>query len=437
MFRHAFAAALAAAALVFSVAAPARAEFQAAAAARDITPEKQLGASSGGPGRPTTEKKGKLETRILVLADKDTRVAIISEPFLGFPAALIAKIAAKVEGIPAENIIVGATHVHSAPDPYCFPTFGVVPGCDIDYLNWVCEQTADGVNEAVKALKPASLKIATDKAAPKIAYNYYAPQLYDPRVHVIQAIGADGKAIGTLVNYAVHPEILIDKPYLSPDLIGPLYDEIARQNGGVGVFMNSAEGGMVTADNRADDPMDKDKERNDWDECVRIGTLLGSEALRIVAGATVQADPGLVCVAKTVNFPLPTTNPQWKIVAKGKVGFKINADNSIDTRINLINVGNAQILTIPGEALPNIGFYLKRKMHGENNMLFGLTNDAFGYILTKVDFNSFDRYKYCSETSLGEMTGEIYIEEALKLADSIPPPAKLAGPPPAAPGAGK
>jgi hypothetical protein len=89
-----------------------------------------------------------------------------------------------------------------------------------------------------------------------------------------------------------------------------------------------------------------------------------------------------------------------------------------------VNLGDAQILTIPGEALPNIGYYLKRHMKGQhgNNMLFGLTNDAFGYILTKVDFNSFDRYEYVSQTSLGEMTGEILIENALKMVEENPAP---------------
>jgi hypothetical protein len=41
--------------------------------------------------------------------------------------------------------------------------------------------------------------------------------------------------------------------------------------------------------------------------------------------------------------------------------------------------------------------------------------DAFGYILTKVDFHSFPRYDYVSRTSLGEMTGEILIEKWLEL----------------------
>jgi hypothetical protein len=54
-------------------------------------------------------------------------------------------------------------------------------------------------------------------------------------------------------------------------------------------------------------------------------------------------------------------------------------------------------------------------MGGEHSFLFGLTNDAFGYILTKVDFNSFPAYEYVSRVSLGEMTGEIYVRKALEL----------------------
>ncbi len=106
----------------------------------------------------------------------------------------------------------------------------------------------------------------------------------------------------------------------------------------------------------------------------------------------------------------------WGVVVYSPLKYPHGEDHSISTRINLVNLGDAQILTIPGEALPNIGFYLKRKMHGKHNLLFGLTNDAFGYILTKVDFGgSFPRYEYVSRTSLGEMTGEILIEKSLDL----------------------
>ncbi len=43
-------------------------------------------------------------------------------------------------------------------------------------------------------------------------------------------------------------------------------------------------------------------------------------------------------------------------------------------------------------------------------------------MLAKVDFNSFRRYNYISRVSLGEMTGEIYMEEALELVKASPEP---------------
>src|SRR5262245_14706142 len=112
----------------------------------------------------------------------------------------------------------------------------------------------------------------------------------------------------------------------------------------------------------------------------------------------------------------------WSVVRYSPLKYPQGEDRTITARINLVNLGDSQILTIPGEALPNIGFYLKRKMRGKNNLLFGLTNDAFGYILTKVDFASFPRYEYVSRTSLGEMTGEILIGKALDLVERTPAP---------------
>ena len=97
-------------------------------------------------------------------------------------------------------------------------------------------------------------------------------------------------------------------------------------------------------------------------------------------------------------------------------------ENKISTRLNYLEIGSAKVLTIPGEALPNIGFYIKRKMNSAHPFLFGLTNDAFGYILTQVDFNSFKRYDYVTRTSLGEMTGEIYIKETLQWLNEISNP---------------
>lgn len=395
------------------------AEFRAAIAVRVVTPKPLLPVSGGmGPSHPASKKEGDLTVRALVFADDQTRVAIVSADFLGFPSVLGGKVRAQVKGIPAENILIGATHTHSAPDCYGFPDGKGGFTTDLKYVLSVCDRMAEAINEAVSKLQPARLKIMTGEAKGKIAYNYYAPQLYDPRCHIIQAVDTDGKPFATLVNYAIHPEVLGSSVGIcSPDLVGPLYERIAAKGGGTGIFMNSAQGGMITADNRGPEG----KDLRTWAECVRIGNLLGDEALRIVEPAPLQENPKLYCAAKTISFPVDS--PAMRMVMKmSPLGYPTNDLTRVQTQLNLVNVGNAQILTIPGEALPNIGYYLKRKMRGEHDLLFGLTNDAFGYMLTKVDWGSFKRYDYVSRTSLGEMTGDIYIDEALKFVAECPAP---------------
>src|SRR5687767_13837096 len=229
--------------VVWFVAVAANAEFRAGIAVRVVTPEPLLPVSGGiGSSKGVREKQGELTVRALVLAEGATQVAIVSADFLGFPSALGNKVRAQVKGLAPENILIGATHTHSAPDCYGFPDGKGGFAIDLKYVDSVCDRMAEAINEAANKLQPARLKIATGEAKGKIAYNYYAPQLYDPRCTVIQAIGKDERPFATLVNYAIHPEVLGTRVgILSPDLIGPLSDRIQAKGGGVAIFMNGAQ----------------------------------------------------------------------------------------------------------------------------------------------------------------------------------------------------
>jgi len=402
--------------------------FKAGAAMRNITP-KTLIPISGGMGTPEmpTGIKGELTVRAFVLEKGTTRIAIVSVDNIGWPAYLGDRSRKLIKGIAPENVLIGATHAHSCPDAYGFTDDKGNTGADLEYLDWCVTQIADAVNEAVSKLEPASLKTAVGEAKGKIAYNYYAEKLYDPRMGVIQAIATSGankgKPIATLVNYATHPEILgTDRKLISPDLCGPLYDRIESKAGGMAIFMNSAQGGMVTADTRRENG----KEANDWDECIRIGNLMADEALRIIEPAQKQENPDLYCASKVITFPIDSEAMRFvfKHSPLAAQAAKNSDFSTVSTRLNLLNIGKAQVVTIPGEALPNIGFYVKRKMKSDQPFLFGLTNDAFGYMLTKEDFGGFERYNYVSRTSLGEMTGSIYEDEAIRFINECPVPAK-------------
>ena len=150
--------------------------FKAGVAMRIITPDPLLPVSGGiGQPKPVTRKIGELTTRAVVFEKGNTRVAIVSVDNLGWPAVLGDKSRALIKGIPPENILIGATHTHSAPDAYGFPDKNGHSGADLKYLDWCVHQIADAVNEALKNLEPVDLKINIGEAKGKIAYNYYAP----------------------------------------------------------------------------------------------------------------------------------------------------------------------------------------------------------------------------------------------------------------------
>lgn len=405
---------------------PACAEFKAGAAKKSIQPKLPV-PISGGMGAPkmANQARGELTARAIAVADGDTRVAVCCLDLLGFPAVLCQRVRQQVQGIPAENILIASTHTHSGPDAYAFPDGKGGHTGDLKYIDFVVQQAAAAIQAAVDSLQPASLSSASGNAKGKIAYNYYAPDLYDRQMGVLQARDSNGKTIFTLVNYAIHPEVLGNEvEIVSPDLVGPLCEKLEADCGGMGIFLNGALGGMVTADNRLlDRPKDPLRgyweDQRDWDECLRIGQLMADEAQRLIKDSVSQTAPKLSCLTRKVRFPVDS-DILWQVFLYSPLNHQADrTERVLEVPVNLINLGDCQIATIPGEALPNIGFYLKRKMAGEHKFLFGQTNDAFGYILTEVDFGSFDRYEYVSRTCLGEMTGEILIDNLLEMIQQV------------------
>jgi hypothetical protein len=56
----------------------------------------------------------------------------------------------------------------------------------------------------------------------------------------------------------------------------------------------------------------------------------------------------LFCAAKTISFSVDS--PAMRAVMKSSpLGYATNDISRVKTQLNLVNVGNAQILTIPGE----------------------------------------------------------------------------------------
>ena len=146
------------------------------AAMRVITPDPLLPVSGGmGVPNPAREKRGDITARAVVFQNGNVSVGVVALDLIGFPSALGDRVRAQVSRIPADHVLIGSTHTHSAPDCYAFPDGKGGHTGDLKYMDFVCNRAALALNEAIDHLEPASIKIATGEAQGKIAYNYYAP----------------------------------------------------------------------------------------------------------------------------------------------------------------------------------------------------------------------------------------------------------------------
>ena len=74
-----------------------------------------------------------------------------------------------------------------------------------------------------------------------------------------------------------------------------------------------------------------------------------------------------------------------------------------------------EFCSIPGEALPNVGWQMQSMMKGKYNVLLGLTNDELGYILSEADYG-IPLYKYETTVSMGRKTARLMADAYEELA---------------------
>jgi len=116
----------------------------------------------------------------LTLEDEAGASFILSTAFLGFPACGRQSTRQRCRAS-RENILIGATH-NTAGLTLCFPDQTGKANVESEYLESVCDKLAEAIKETTTRLKPADGQNRHRGSKGKIAYNYYAEQLYDPRM---------------------------------------------------------------------------------------------------------------------------------------------------------------------------------------------------------------------------------------------------------------
>jgi neutral ceramidase len=144
----------------FAVATASAAEpLRAGAATSNITPPIGLAIVGGFSPYPSKHIHDELHARCLVLDDGQTKLAIVVTDLLGIHRVVsdeARRLIAEKSGIPKEQVLISATHTHSASSALGKNRFLVSPPLD-DYQKFVAERIADGVQRAINNLAPAEI----------------------------------------------------------------------------------------------------------------------------------------------------------------------------------------------------------------------------------------------------------------------------------------
>jgi hypothetical protein len=342
--------------------------------------------------------------RCVVFEKDGLKIALVGGDLFGMSSNDINPMRERAAKSGVQYTMLAMSHNHAAPD-----TIGVYGHFPAEYVAYIQDQVVECVAGATKNLRPVKELRANSCELPMdggrvIGYfrNARNVGLVDPTLSVIQPIGEDDKPIATIVNFACHVEGLEHGAAdLSADFPGYMCDKIAADGGGQAVFLNGAVGGMVSGDNKA----------RTHEEAKITG--LGLAGLVKELAATAQPPATFNYSVETRRVEIPMTNPKFLPLYDLKGG--LNRGRAV-TEMALVNLGEAQIVSLPGEVLPEISFEIQEKMSGFPRILVGLANDELGYIIPEYDFRAGE---YEESMSQGPATAPIVRETAIRLLTGV------------------
>jgi hypothetical protein len=422
------------------------AQLRAGAAKSMITPELEghkVYLAGFGHNRVATAEHDPLYVRCLaVKAGKET-LALCAADLIGLFYDDVGKIRARfAERAPkGALLIVASTHVHEGPDTLGLwgPT-AEESGMDPGYLDWLDNQIASTALEAVRAMRPARLRLARDDH-PLLAQLQGVdrpPYVKDPFLFVLQAVRAsDGAAIATLVNWTDHPETLNRKnTVITSDYPHWICNYLEHRYGGTAVFVNGALGKVSTLGKEVsllDPETGQPAEDGSFRKPELLGTMIGRLAERALARAE-RVSPDAWQFHSSVFF-LPLANDRFRaaeaagifrgrkpLYTSGRVDASIEprdvdgkmvrlaGGHDLQTEVDYVELKAgarllAEFVTIPGEAFPEVvngGVErypgadfpdapldppLRAILRSKYQFVIGLGNDELGYIIPKAEWD--------------------------------------------------
>ncbi len=373
--------------------------------------------------------------------------------------ALIRNVVGSQCDVPPENVMVHATHTHSAPAPnsrFCF-------GFDFEPFRKPAEDfltlAASAVAKANEKLAPARLSVgrASDD---RISFNRrlrrkdgstqmnwealadgFDPEEIDaawgpvdPEV-ICLVVEQDDRPVAAVVNFGLHPAILAgDNWDYSADYPGAAAEAMRRIHGDdfATLFLNGCCGNTNHIDYR------EPGQGRGFQQVERVGHILAASASRAmraaipVDGDRVAVSSRKVALGRTkIDEELRARcerilEDQQDGPAKGQVdglpdayfaevrlGMYKKQSQPDEVELTALRLGDVALVGLPGEGFCELGIAIKQDSLAPCTLVTGLTNDCIGYLPTEGSFAHGGYETTIGSTMYEPGAGESLVKSAL------------------------
>jgi neutral/alkaline ceramidase-like enzyme len=434
------------------------AEFRAGAAAVKITPPKGAPLAGYYYNRAAEGVHDDLYAKALVLQQDTNKVAFVVCDLISLTRPIVEearKIISEGSGLKGDNVMMSATHTHTAPVLRGGSTRNAAQGGEEDiaarYTAELPKLIAESVRLAEQNLTNASAFAGWGRVE-NLSFNrrylmrngtvgwnpgklntniVRAAGPVDPDIAVFYVQTPDGKKpLSTYVNFAMHPDtvggvqISADYPFTLAKLLGEY-----KGPDMVTIFANSTCGNINHVDVNWRDP------QKGHPEAARIGTILAGEVLqRYKKLRPIHIGP-LRARSEIVKLPLPlvkqeeieearriaqipavtgTNQPKFldRVKAYKVLDVAAREGKPHELEVQVIALGNdVAWVSLPGEIFVEIGLAIKKASPFYYTFIAELANGSIGYIPNREAYAQ-GNYEVVS-ARCAEGSGELLLQSAI------------------------
>lgn len=422
----------------------------------DITPTVPTPMAGYYQGRLSTETHDPLWCRATVLDDGNTQVALVALDLITttrwLTTATRDRIADKIS-IPAENVLLSATHSHTGPVMYDpensrYQLLGNANPATEKYMAELPEKIADCVAEAFQERQAVRIHAGVGEEK-DLAFNRrffmndgtvgWNPGKLNPKIvreagptdstlPIVAFYGEDSKLLGLLSNFSIHLDTVggtqwsADMPYaMLRSLQAVASDDCHLQ------YSTGCCGDVNHIDVRKAFP------QKGHEEAARIGTRLAGAVLRAlpslspVQGAKLHATSTLVSLPAAKHEPervvwakeiadksQKTPQPPFRDMVEAFRILDIESRNQepYSVEVQVISLGSdIAWVSLPGEIFVQLGIAIKDGSPFQVTSVHELANGSIGYIPTRQAYPQGNYEVISARCDVG--SGELLVDAAL------------------------